>query len=441
MKRYLLLITIALVFLSSPILSRSPNSVKDNVTLEGRWTGGYCAATAVNGSICYFGSGAYFEIVDFSIPSSPVELGKLELSSLSTISDIFINNNFAYVADGWDGLRIIDISNSANPVEVGSFSSDDLALDVFVAGNYAYLANDLAGLRILDVSNPTNPVEVGHFDTEGNSEGVFVNGNYAYLADGDFGLRILDISNPSSSIEVSVFSTGSYSVNVVVKGSYAYIADGDDLYVLDISNPATPAEAGYLGTGGYFQDVAVEGNYIYLANGSEGLFIADISDLSDINEAGSFNTDGKAVKVAVEGSYIYLADRDSGLCVLKSNITTDFENDISNIPVKYSLSQNYPNPFNPSTTIKYSLAHSLISSQEVKEQSSRLARHLLGGSVLVTLKVYNILGQEVATLVNKQQTPGNYEVKFNAGNLDSGIYFYKLTTDNFSDIKKMILLK
>ncbi len=433
MKRYLLLMTIALVFLSSPILSRSPNSVKDNVTLEGRWTGGYCAATAVNGSICYFGSDKYFEIVDLSTPSSPVELGKLELSSLSTISDIFINDNYAYVADGWDGLRIIDISNSASPVEVGSFASDDLALDVFVDGNYAYLANDLAGLRILDVSNPTSPVEVGRFDTEGNTEGVFVVGNYAYIADGDFGFRILDISNLASPVEMSVFSTGSYSFNIVVEGNYAYVADGDDLYVLDISNPAAPTEAGYLGTGGYFQDVAVEGNYTYLANGSEGLFIADIYDLSDIKEAGSFNTDGKGVKVAVEGNYVYLADRDSGLCVLKSNIATDVEDDIASIPVKYSLSQNYPNPFNPSTTIKYSITHPLIPSREGKEQSDR--------GVLITLKIYDILGKEVATLVNKEQSAGLYEVQFSAYNFPSGIYYYRLSAGSFVQSKKMILLK
>jgi len=425
MKQYLLLIIIVLAFLSSPVLSRSPNSVKDNVTLEGKWSGGYCAATAVNGSICYFGSDKYFEIVDFSTPSSPVELGKLELSDINTITDIFIDGNYSYVTDGWNGLRIIDISNSANPVEVGSFASDDLALDVFVDGNYAYLANDLAGLRILDISSHGNPTEIGHFDTEGNTEGVFVKGNYAYVADGDFGFRILDISNLASPVEKSVFPTGSYSFNVVVEGNYAYVADGDDLYILDISDPAAPTEAGYLGTGGYFQDVSVEGDYTYLANGSKGLFIADISDLSDIREAGSFDTDGKAMKVAVEGNYVYLADRDSGLVVLKSNITTDVEDETSSIPEKYSLSQNYPNPFNPSTTIKYSIPKSVG-----KRHASSLQ-----------LKIYDVLGREVVTLVNKVQKPGNYEVQFNAQNFPSGVYYYKLKTGSFVQTKKMILLK
>jgi hypothetical protein len=83
------------------------------------------------------------------------------------------------------------------------------------------------------------------------------------------------------------------------------------------------------------------------------------------------------------------------------------------------LNQNYPNPFNPSTTIRYTLP--------------------LAGNV--TLKVYNALGQEIATLVNGHQKAQNYEVTFDASNLASGIYIYKLQTANFSQSKKMVLLK
>ncbi len=89
------------------------------------------------------------------------------------------------------------------------------------------------------------------------------------------------------------------------------------------------------------------------------------------------------------------------------------------MPNAYKLSQNYPNPFNPSTVINYSIPK----------------------SQLVTLKVYNILGQEVATLVNNVQSAGNYKVTFDASRLSSGIYFYSLTTGNFTASKKMILMK
>jgi hypothetical protein len=100
------------------------------------------------------------------------------------------------------------------------------------------------------------------------------------------------------------------------------------------------------------------------------------------------------------------------------------------------LEQNYPNPFNPFTTIKYQisqLTHPSIPSREGKERSER--------GVLVTLKIYDILGREVATLVNEKQPAGNYEIEFDASELTSGIYFYRLKTDEFLQTKKMLLIQ
>lgn len=89
------------------------------------------------------------------------------------------------------------------------------------------------------------------------------------------------------------------------------------------------------------------------------------------------------------------------------------------VPASYSLSQNYPNPFNPVTNINFSLPK----------------------SGLVTLKVYDAIGKEVATLVNDNRTAGVYNVDFNASSLSSGVYFYKLTAGDFTSVKKMMLIK
>ncbi len=97
------------------------------------------------------------------------------------------------------------------------------------------------------------------------------------------------------------------------------------------------------------------------------------------------------------------------------------------IPNDYYLFQNYPNPFNPTTTIKYS-----IPNVETRHASS--LQH-------ITLKVYDMLGREVATLVNEEKAPGNYELKFDGGNLTSGVYFYRLQASSFSETKKFMLLK
>ncbi len=105
--------------------------------------------------------------------------------------------------------------------------------------------------------------------------------------------------------------------------------------------------------------------------------------------------------------------------IIPTSVTDIGANETIRAPNKFYLSQNYPNPFNPSTTITYSIP-----------QNQR-----------VTLKVFDVLGNEVATLVNEEKPAGNYEVNFNAGDLASGIYFYKLQAGNFVQTHKMILLK
>ena len=89
------------------------------------------------------------------------------------------------------------------------------------------------------------------------------------------------------------------------------------------------------------------------------------------------------------------------------------------VPAKFDLTQNYPNPFNPTTQINYSIPK----------------------NAFVTLKIYNVLGQEVATLYSGLQKAGNYAATFNAGRFASGVYFYRLSAGSFSSVKKMMLLK
>lgn len=96
-------------------------------------------------------------------------------------------------------------------------------------------------------------------------------------------------------------------------------------------------------------------------------------------------------------------------------------------PTKYALEQNYPNPFNATTTIKYSISNDMVN----------LSKH----DTRVSLKIYDILGREVYTLVNEKQPAGTYEVKFDGSVLSSGIYFYKLQAGNISYAKKLLLMK
>ena len=276
-------------------------------------------------------------------------------------------------------------------------STSGSAEDVCVVGQYAYVADGDAGLRIIDVSTPSSPTEVGFFDTEGNAYGVYVLDRYAYVADGDAGLRIVDISRPSSPTEVGFFDTGGTAKGIYVLGFYAYVADGSaGLRIIDVSRSSSPTEVGFYDTGGSATGVCVLENVAYVADGNDGLYI------------------------------------------LQNDLVTEVvDHDETVVPDNFSLEQNYPNPFNTTSSIQYALAGG---ERRTENGGWTTPPH-------VSLKIYNILGQEVRVLVDEDQGPGYYTVTWdgrdNASHeVSSGVYFYRLTAGGqFAATKRMILLR
>jgi len=112
-------------------------------------------------------------------------------------------------------------------------------------------------------------------------------------------------------------------------------------------------------------------------------------------------------------------------------ITTELQDEKKIVPADFILFQNYPNPFNPTTKIKFT----------IPAVHTPLLGGAGGGLINVQLKVFDILGNEASTLVNERKPAGTYEIEFNASNLPSGIYFYQLKSGNFSDTKKLILMR
>ncbi|MDZ7623444.1 MAG: T9SS type A sorting domain-containing protein [Ignavibacteriaceae bacterium] len=112
-------------------------------------------------------------------------------------------------------------------------------------------------------------------------------------------------------------------------------------------------------------------------------------------------------------------NNNKGFNILGGSSTTEIDDENNIIPEEYVLYQSYPNPFNPTTTIKYSLPNSDI----------------------VSLKVFDILGREVAVLLDEYKTAGTHTIEFNANGLASGVYFYQLRAQNFVETKKMVLLR
>jgi photosystem II stability/assembly factor-like uncharacterized protein len=192
------------------------------------------------------------------------------------------------------------------------------------------------------------------------------------------------------------------------------------------------------GNNWYLQNSGVTVNLhdIKFRNEDEGIVVGDSGVVRYTNNGGTTWQADSYFNGLTSGNIISLATSDfnTGIALVR-NTTSDggsstsifmvsseplAADDSENpVPSYYSLEQNYPNPFNPSTKINYSVPR-------------------LG---LVTIKVFDLLGREVSTLVNEEKNSGNYEVDFNGIGLPSGVYFYKLTSGNFSETKKLVLLK
>lgn len=202
-------------------------------------------------------------------------------------------------------------------LSVGHINNGGIASDLAVSGHYVYLANLPDGLRIYDVSDPGNPVNIYHTNNAGgDSADVFVSGHYAYLANLPDGLRIYDISNPSNTVQVAHFNTNGYTpTSVTVTNGYAYVATGSDFEIVNVTNPSAPS----LVTGRVLQSdmpqLDVSGNYIFLAGQAQGLIVYDASNLASPVMVGQLNNKGSANWVTISGSYAYVANGTDGLRV------------------------------------------------------------------------------------------------------------------------------
>jgi hypothetical protein len=282
------------------------------------YTGGRNYVSAVQGNHAYVGEGYGLAILDVSNPASPVVVGRTPLFP-EMVSDVAVAGPYAYVSIGAGGLRIIDVSSSDSPAEVGFYGTVGAVWDVAISGSYAYLAG-ADGLSVVDVSTPSDPLEVGLYPVPPYGiNGIAVAGNYAYLVDANVGggLRVVSISDPANPVEVGFYETPAAAENVAIAGTYAYVADNvGGLRVVNVSNPASPSEVASISTWVAF-DVAVVDGYAYVTDG-DGLRVVDVSVPDNPVEVGFCVCDWPAGTnaIAATGGTAYIGTEIAGLRVV-----------------------------------------------------------------------------------------------------------------------------
>jgi len=297
------------------------------------------------------------------------------------------------------GVTILDLtSDPENPVVRGSLNTHYVH-DCRVVNDTIWAACLSSGIRIINAVNKDQPVFINSFLTPPHlathNSALTKDGNYLYTTDETSSptagtLKIFDVQDLGNVTFIRDWRptgiTTSQVHNIEIFGDTAVIAHrSSGIRVLDISNPIDPIEIAWYDT--------YPINNVNAFIGAWGIFM-------------------------FPSKKIIASNKEDGLWVVQLQNTTDIKLN-SSVVTEYSLSQNFPNPFNPKTVISYELP-------------------VTGNA---KLKVFDVLGNEVAVLVNEKQNPGSYSVEFDGSSFASGVYFYKLTAGDFVETKRMILLK
>ena len=211
------------------------------------------------------------------------------------------------------------------------------------------------------------------------------------------------ITDEGSDANYPFYWTGTTHANMVNGGNAAYVCFGEGL--------------------GWMEMPPMSGNYTLMDVHGAGAQRSDPKEGNPEDYPYGHGPQGDVIRIY---NYVRLV-RDADAA------TSVGETANSSLPTQLLLSQNYPNPFNPVTKIKYAIPTSPFNPSPYQGEGNR--------ERFVTLKVYDILGREVATLVNEEKPAGSYEIEFDGNHLSSGVYFYQLKAGNFISTKKMTLLQ
>ncbi|OGS19110.1 MAG: hypothetical protein A2219_01555 [Elusimicrobia bacterium RIFOXYA2_FULL_50_26] len=178
-----------------------------------------------------------------------------------------IVGNYAYVADAFNGLVIIDVSDPANPAEAGFLDTPEYAYDVYAIGCYAYVADRDSGLRVINISNPASPVESGYYDDVGYAYSVFAHNGAIYTGINNTGLLVFGFGPGSPARTISGYvrygsgaGIGGVQVNLSGNASLSFTTGSSGYYIFGVPDAGdytvTPSKSGY---------VFSPGNYTYTA--------------------------------------------------------------------------------------------------------------------------------------------------------------------------------
>jgi hypothetical protein len=289
---------------------------------------GFANSVDVNGDFAYVAAGsAGLKVVNVTDRTVPSIAASLPLAG--NANDVKLIGKVAIVAAGSTGIHAVDVSTPTAPVLKNTLGTSGTAQDVVIAGNTAYVANG-TNLFLADVTNPLALARISSLPLTGNIRGVAVDAKrkLVAVAAGSSGIYVIDISNP-----LSPFQRGQLALTdahqVAIKGNYAFVANfhgtsvayQSSIVAVDITNPAAPVIANSItnqSLGGNLNDVTIQGNFalsadVFFVN---GIPITDISTPTSLQARATLNfpqRDDNGLGIAADGSYVYLTTDHSAI--------------------------------------------------------------------------------------------------------------------------------
>jgi len=285
--------------------------------------------------------------------------------------------------------------------------------DIASNGSYLYAGTDNYGLYVSSNygANWLDPL------FSDNIHSVSYGAGYVF---GVQGFKIFRCTNTGGSSS-TVLLNGSFFNCVRSEGSYVYVGSDSGIYRSTNSGDSW-MRVPFTTYNEAVNKIAINGNNIF-AGTNNGIYLSTNYGINWISRNQGLDSNSVVNSVFINNGFVFLTlnfnEVGKGIWRRSLSEVIGIQNISIEIPASYSLGQNYPNPFNPRTVVRFSLT--VISN--------------------TTLKIYDMMGREVQTLVNERLQAGTYEATFDGSNLSSGVYFYRLTSGNFTQTKKLTLLK
>lgn len=285
---------------------------------------------ALNGNYLYTTlEGTGMAITNIANPTAPT-VDSLFVANDGVETSVRVADNLAYVGYWSGGLRVIDVTDSANPVHNPAWIFTDsgcTSIGLLDSQANLYITNDQVGLEKIDISDKTAMQSVLSYDTPADAIAVDVFNDYAVIVDDNTGiapqnegLRIIWLSPFKDVIQLYLKGfcpTPGKASDVTVFGDFAFVADGEmGLQIIDMADKTAPVIIGASDTPGFASGAFVSGNYAFVADGDMGMAVVDITDKAAPFLIGSVDTPGIAAKLAVSGDYAFIADGVAGLQII-----------------------------------------------------------------------------------------------------------------------------